>query len=132
MSFDIIPAIDLFDREAVRLHKGSYEEKTVYSKEPEKLARSFVNSGCGRVHVVDLNAARSGERGVNAGILKTIVQAAAGARVQTGGGIRDARAVEECLSLGVDRVILGRKRAKNPETIASFVRQFGPDKSSLE
>jgi phosphoribosylformimino-5-aminoimidazole carboxamide ribotide isomerase len=128
MSFDIIPAIDLFDREAVRLHKGSYEEKTVYSKEPEKLARTFVSAGCKRIHVVDLNAARTGDRGVNAGILGTIVDAARGARVQTGGGIRDARAVEECLALGVDRVILGTKAAKNPDTIAGFVRQFGADK----
>lgn len=128
MSLDIIPAIDLYNREAVRLHKGSYEEKTVYSTQPQNLAQSFLESGCSRLHVVDLNAARTGERHVNAGILKSIVEAAGSARVQTGGGIRDARAVEECLLLGIDRVILGTKAARNPETIAEFVRQFGPEK----
>lgn len=128
MSFDIIPAIDLFDRCAVRLHKGSYEEKTIYSSEPEKLAETFVQSGCSRVHVVDLNAARSGERSVNAGILRSIIQAAGRARVQCGGGIRDAAAIEEVLSLGAARVILGTKAARNPETIADFIRQFGAEK----
>ena len=81
-----------------------------------------------QVSAFSTDAARSGERSVNAGILQKIIQASGSARVQCGGGIRDAFTIDEVLRLGADRVILGTKAARNPETIASFIRQFGADK----
>ncbi|MBL8021088.1 MAG: 1-(5-phosphoribosyl)-5-[(5-phosphoribosylamino)methylideneamino] imidazole-4-carboxamide isomerase [Leptospirales bacterium] len=127
--FEIIPAIDLLDRQVVRLHKGKYEDKKVYSDNPPLFAESFLDAGANWIHVVDLNAARSGKRDENAEILASIVDRAKGrARVQTGGGIRSQADIEACLALGVSRVIIGTKAARNPEELGSYVRSFGADR----
>lgn len=83
----VIPAIDLFDNCAVRLFKGNYEEKKIYSSEPWKLAESFAKNGATLLHLVDLNGARN-QLGVNEdSILK--IRETTSLKVQLGGGIRD-------------------------------------------
>ncbi len=126
--FEIIPAIDLLNRQVVRLHKGSYSDPVIYSDDPPAFARQFVQAGARRIHVVDLNAARNGERSANREILRSIVETAGTARVQTGGGIRSSADIREVLSLGVDRVILGTRAAKNPGEIAGWISEFGADR----
>ncbi|EMO64524.1 histidine biosynthesis domain protein [Leptospira borgpetersenii serovar Pomona str. 200901868] len=83
----IIPAIDLFDNCAVRLFKGNYKEKKIYSSEPWKLAEGFAKNGATLLHLVDLNGARN-QLGINEdSILK--IRKTTSLKVQLGGGIRD-------------------------------------------
>ncbi|MCE9598519.1 MAG: 1-(5-phosphoribosyl)-5-[(5-phosphoribosylamino)methylideneamino]imidazole-4-carboxamide isomerase [Spirochaetia bacterium] len=127
--FEIIPAIDLLDRQVVRLHKGAYEDKKLYSDDPPVFAEEFLDAGAKWIHVVDLNAARTGKRDQNASILTAIAERAKGrARVQTGGGIRSRQDVESCLELGIARVIIGTKAARNPDELGSYVRSFGAER----
>ncbi len=126
--FEIIPAIDLLDGQVVRLHKGDYDQKKVYSNDPPAFAREFVSAGARWIHVVDLNSARNGERSVNRSVLRDIVQASGDARLQTGGGIRSGADIEEVLSLGISRVILGTRAARSPGDIAGWISNFGADK----
>ena len=121
---EILPAIDLRGGRCVRLRQGDYDRETVFGDDPAAVARSFVAAGATRLHVVDLDAARTGER-TNAEAIRGIVAAAArpdGSRVpvQLGGGIRDDGAVRAALDeLGVDRVVVGSAAVKNPDWFAA-------------
>jgi phosphoribosylformimino-5-aminoimidazole carboxamide ribotide isomerase len=111
---DLFPAIDLRGGTAVRLTQGDFEREQRYG-DPIELAVRYVEGGARWIHVVDLDAARTGiphERAV----LKEIVELAArsSVQVQTGGGIRSAEAAEELLESGVARVVLGTAALKDP------------------
>ncbi|KPK82004.1 MAG: hypothetical protein AMJ81_10160 [Phycisphaerae bacterium SM23_33] len=102
---DILPAIDLRGGKVVRLSQGDYGRETVYADDPLLVARQFSAAGARWIHVVDLDAARSGRRGnpeAIAGICREVPAA-----VELGGGIRDDQAVQAALELGVARVIVG-------------------------
>lgn len=121
----IIPAIDLLGGRVVRLHKGNYSESTVYEQRPSAPVERFLSSGVRRIHVVDLDAARSGDRSVNQKAREEIVSAARdAAELQLGGGIRDLDTVRQALSSGFDRVILGTAAVKNPEFLSEALRSF--------
>ncbi len=113
----LYPAIDLRAGRAVRLLQGDYDRETVYGDDPVAIARSFVEQGATWVHVVDLDAARSGDP-VNRPVVAAIAAAVAGrARVQTGGGVRtvaDARALADA---GVARVVMGSAAVKDPALV---------------
>lgn len=108
-----IPAIDLLNGEAVRLHKGSYEEVTVYDKSPLNQARKFSEAGFDHIHVVDLNGAKEGTF-VNLPHIKEIISEL-GISVQTGGGIRSFSDVEMLLEAGLSKVICSSMAIKNEE-----------------
>ncbi len=108
---DVLPAIDLRDGKVVRLAQGDYERQTQYSDSPVAVARTFAEAGCTWLHVVDLDAARSGER-VNLPVVGEVARAVP-MRIEMGGGIRDDRAVEEALAAGVTRVIIGSAALEN-------------------
>ncbi len=116
---DLYPAIDLRDGRVVRLAKGDYDAETVYGDDPVEVALSFVRSGAPWIHVVDLDAARSGDP-VNRPVVRRIAAAIGqGARLQNGGGVRtldDARALRDA---GVDRVVMGSAAVADPELVAS-------------
>ncbi len=101
---ELIPAIDLLNGHVVRLHKGDYDAVTVYSDDPVGQARAFYAAGARRLHVVDLEGARSG-KAVHVGVIRAIL-AAVPLAVQVGGGIRDAATAEEWLAAGVKRVVV--------------------------
>ena len=110
----LIPAIDLKDGQAVRLYKGDYQQKTVYSTSPIDIALEFENMGADYLHVVDLDGAKDGKT-TN---LKTIqkIKESLSIPVELGGGIRDMKTVDLYLSqIGIDRVILGTAAIENPE-----------------
>jgi phosphoribosylformimino-5-aminoimidazole carboxamide ribotide isomerase len=107
---EVFPAIDLRDGKVVRLMQGDYARQSTYADDPAKVADQFVGAGAGWIHVVDLDAARSGLR-ANAAAIRGIC--AAGARVELGGGIRDDQSVSAALELGVTRVIIGSAALKN-------------------
>ncbi|MCH2448585.1 MAG: 1-(5-phosphoribosyl)-5-[(5-phosphoribosylamino)methylideneamino]imidazole-4-carboxamide isomerase [Gracilimonas sp.] len=106
-----IPAIDLLNGQAVRLHKGSYEEVTVYDKSPLDQAKMFKEAGFDYIHVVDLNGAKEGEF-VNLPHIKEIITELR-ISIQTGGGIRTFEDVEMLLDAGLSKVICSSMAIKN-------------------
>jgi phosphoribosylformimino-5-aminoimidazole carboxamide ribotide isomerase len=115
---DLYPAIDLRGGRVVRLTKGDYAAETVYGDDPVSIAISFADAGAPWVHVVDLDAARSGDP-VNRPVVTAIAAALCGrAQLQTGGGVRtlaDARALADA---GVDRVVMGSAAVAHPALVA--------------
>lgn len=119
----ILPAIDLYEKKAVRLYKGDYAKMTVYSEDPPKLAGVFREAGAEWIHVVDLEGARCGGTpnfDVAAKIIRT-----SGLAVELGGGIRDEETVLRYLDAGVNRVILGTAAAGNINFVADMVAKYG-------
>ncbi len=119
----ILPAIDLLGGEAVRLYKGDYERKTVYSSHPEEVAKAFRDAGAAYMHVVDLDGARTGAT-TNLSVIEKIVNES-GIFVEVGGGIRTMEAIEGYLSIGVGRVILGTAAVTNRELLLEAVGKYG-------
>jgi phosphoribosylformimino-5-aminoimidazole carboxamide ribotide isomerase len=122
----LYPAIDLLEGRAVRLHRGDRRSARMYSEDPAAQARAFVQQGAQVLHVVDLDAAFGGIRQLE--LIGRIVQAAAPALVQVGGGIRDIRAVEETLEAGAGRVILGTAAVEKPALLGTAVARFGDER----
>jgi len=111
---DILPAIDIRGGQVVRLAKGDYDQQTTYGDDPCLVAQGFIDAGATWIHVVDLDAARSGEltnTDVIAGICK--LARAQGVRVQNGGGVRDRDRIERLWNLGVSRVVIGSAALKD-------------------
>lgn len=114
---DLYPAIDLLGGRVVRLRKGDFDDETVYDNDPITVARGFVDEGARWVHVVDLDAARSGDP-VNRDVVAAIVQAVGGAAsVQTGGGVRSLYDVRALDAAGVARVVMGSAAVADPELV---------------
>ncbi len=109
----IIPAIDLLDGEVVRLKKGDYDQKTVYSDDPVSFANEFKEAGFNHIHVVDLNGAREGVF-VNLKKISEIITQT-GLSVQSGGGVRTYEDAETLLEAGVSKVVCSSMPVKNPE-----------------
>lgn len=109
---DLFPAIDLRDGRCVRLYQGDYGRETVYGDDPVAQAVAFAEAGAGWIHVVDLDAARSGV-GVNRPVVAAIA-AAVGVPVQTGGGVRDEASADALREAGVARVVLGTAALEDP------------------
>lgn len=119
----IFPAIDIFEGQAVRLVKGDYEQKTVYSDDPSSIARDLVACGASHIHVVDLEGARSGGTPNIDKIIK--IKEVSGAFVETGGGIRSMEVVKRYIDAGIDRVILGTKAVEEPEFAKEAADLYG-------
>ncbi len=115
---ELYPAIDVLGGRVVRLRQGDYADETVYGDDPISVAREFADVGARWIHVVDLDAARSGDA-VNRPIVSAIAAAVAGrARVQTGGGVRSLDDVRELSAAGVARVVMGSAAVREPEIVA--------------
>lgn len=112
----LYPAIDLRDGRAVRLYQGDYGRETVYNDDPVAQAQAFAAEGAEWIHVVDLDAARTG-RPENRATIGAIV-AAVDVPVQTGGGVRDESAAQALFDLGVQRVVIGTAALEQPELVA--------------
>jgi phosphoribosylformimino-5-aminoimidazole carboxamide ribotide isomerase len=112
----IYPAIDIIDSKCVRLTKGDYSQKTVYSNNLLDIAASWVEAGSKYLHIVDLDGAKAGST-VNYKNIIEIRRSFPNIFIQVGGGIRDKNSIEQYLSHGIDRIILGTKILKNKEFI---------------
>lgn len=119
----IYPAIDLYNGVCVRLKKGDFKEKTVYSATPVEMAKAFMAAGATKLHVVDLNGAES-DNNKNFEVVCEIVKAV-DMEVQVGGGIRSLRAAEKYLSAGVNQIIIGTVAVEQPELLKELVEKFG-------
>lgn len=113
----LYPAIDLLDGEVVRLRQGEYGDSTVYGSDPVEVARGFVDAGATWVHMVDLDAARSG-RAHNRGLIAAVAGALSGrASVQVGGGVRTEDDARELRDAGVARVVMGSAAVNDPPLV---------------
>ncbi len=120
---NIFPAIDLYDKKAVRLYKGDYNEMTVYSDKPWEIAADFKNSGAKFIHIVDLEGAKTGET-PNLDVVKAIVEKT-DMFAEVGGGIRSMEVVDKYASIGVKRVILGTAAVENEGFLRSAIEKYG-------
>jgi len=119
----ILPAIDLLDGQIVRLRQGKVEEKTVYSDDPLAFAKRWEEEGGNCLHVVDLNAAFTGESR-NFEIIKKFVHLL-NIPVQVGGGIRSTEAAAHFIDAGVTRIVIGTQAIDNPILLETLVNRFG-------
>jgi phosphoribosylformimino-5-aminoimidazole carboxamide ribotide isomerase len=115
---ELFPAIDLRDGKCVRLRQGDYSQETVYGGDPVAVAQEFEEDGAPWIHVVDLDAARTG-RPENREVIAAIA-GAVGVPVQTGGGIRDEFSAEALLDRGIARIVIGTAALEDPR----FVRRL--------
>ncbi len=119
----IFPAIDLYEKKAVRLYKGDYNQKTIYSNSPLDVAKDFEDCGAEWIHMVDLEGAKNGTT-PNLEVIREIAEKTS-LRVEVGGGIRSLETVEKYLSAGVSRVILGTAAVNDPDFLKKAVALFG-------
>jgi phosphoribosylformimino-5-aminoimidazole carboxamide ribotide isomerase len=119
----LFPAIDLYDRKAVRLYKGDYNQMTVYSENPIEIARDFSSCGATHIHMVDLEGAKDGTT-PNLSIVEQIAKET-DLFVEIGGGIRNMETVAKYLYCGVSRVILGTAAVTDPSFLEKAVANYG-------
>jgi phosphoribosylformimino-5-aminoimidazole carboxamide ribotide isomerase len=112
---DLYPAIDLRAGRCVRLHQGDFAAETVYDDDPVAVARAFALAGTQWIHVVDLDAARTGEPG-NLAVIERIVREV-DCNVQCGGGVRSTAAADALLLAGAARVVVGTAAVENPALV---------------
>lgn len=119
----IYPAIDLYGGKAVRLYKGDYAQMTVYSENPVETAMDFRCQGAQRIHLVDLEGAKSG----TTPNFDTVcaIKKATGLFCEIGGGIRSMEVVERYLDVGIDRVILGTAAVTDEAFLRNAVGRYG-------
>jgi phosphoribosylformimino-5-aminoimidazole carboxamide ribotide isomerase len=124
--FVLYPAIDVRDGRVVRLRQGDYAQETRYGEDPCGQAVAYAAAGAAWLHLVDLDAARSG--GYTLGPLVSSIKAATALRVQTGGGVRSEADVQSILDAGADRVVVGSLAVREPDAVCEWIERFGADR----
>ncbi len=119
----LIPAIDLKNGRCVRLRQGRMDEETVYSEDPVKIAKRWVDAGARRLHIVDLDGAIAGKP-ENADIIHDIAESFPKIPIQVGGGIRDEDTIQTYLDVGVSYVIVGTKAVTTPHFVSDICLEF--------
>lgn len=119
---ELYPAIDLRAGRCVRLMQGDFERETVYGDDPVSVARGYEMSGARWVHVVDLDAARTGEQ-TNLDAVRSVC-AGVGCSIEVGGGIRSVDAAQRLLDSGVARVVVGTAAVEDPELVDDLCARF--------
>lgn len=119
----IFPAIDMYDKKAVRLYKGDYSNMTVYSDDPVSVALDFEKQGAEYVHLVDLEGAKLGTT-PNIDVVEKIVKSTS-LFVEIGGGIRNMEVLDRYFSVGVSRCILGTAAVSDAEFLSAAVKRYG-------
>jgi phosphoribosylformimino-5-aminoimidazole carboxamide ribotide isomerase len=124
-TFDILPAIDLRGERVVRLQQGDFDRETVFSSDPELVARTFVDQGARWLHVVDLDGARAGAPAQVDAISAVISAVDNRASIEVGGGVRSQEDVAVALARGAARIVLGTAAIKHPAFLAATVAEHG-------
>ncbi len=127
--FEIWPAIDIINGKCVRLTQGKFDEQTTYDTDPLMIAKQFDRDGVAGIHIVDLDAAKSGEP-KNMNLIKQIANAIS-IPIEVGGGIRSVGIAQEYLEAGIARVIIGTAAFTKPELVKELIEKFGPEKVVL-
>lgn len=121
----ILPAIDIKNGHAVRLVKGDFEQETVVNDNVLDQASIFMEAGIQYIHVVDLDGALEG-RAANRDLIAKIKEMT-GLAIEVGGGIRTIEQIEDYLSVGINRVIIGSMAVKHPQFVKEALDKFGSD-----
>lgn len=129
MNIELIPAIDIIDGKCVRLTKGDYDQKKVYNENPVEVAQHFESLGFKRLHVVDLDGAKS-KHIVNDDVLRAIT-AATSLVVDFGGGIKTEEDIEKAFDAGAAMVTVGSIAVTNPQLFLNWVEQYGAERLIL-
>jgi phosphoribosylformimino-5-aminoimidazole carboxamide ribotide isomerase len=122
---ELIPAIDLLGGVVVRLAQGSYEQVTEYDRHPAQVARRWEARGATRLHIVDLEAARDGDRS-QAHIVRGIIEAVS-IPCQVAGGVRDVATAQRLVAAGADRIVMGTALVRDPELAPAVLAAVGPE-----
>lgn len=125
----ILPAIDIKDGNCVRLFKGDFTTVEKVASDYMETAKSFEQAGASWIHMVDLDGAKEGKP-VNTRIYKDVASNTS-LKVEVGGGIRNLETIEEYLSMGISRVIIGSAALKNPQLVKDAVHKFGSEKIAV-
>ncbi len=129
--FDILPAIDLRGGRVVRLEQGDFARETVYSDDPAAIADRFMRDGARWLHVVDLDAARTGTAGHEEAIATIIASARVRVRVEVAGGLRTEASVAEVLAAGAARAVIGTAALGDAEFAGRVVASHGVDRIAV-
>ena len=129
MNIELIPAIDLIDGKCVRLQKGDYHAKTVYNDDPVAQTREFERLGLKRLHVVDLDGAKS-KHVVNLKTVRAITETTS-LTVDFGGGIKTEDDLRAAFDAGTSMVTVGSIAVKEPERVMGWLRTYGSDRIIL-
>ncbi|GJQ64082.1 MAG: 1-(5-phosphoribosyl)-5-[(5-phosphoribosylamino) methylideneamino] imidazole-4-carboxamide isomerase [Melioribacteraceae bacterium] len=124
-----IPAIDIKNEKVVRLHKGDYDQVSVYSENPEAMIEKFVELGFRRIHIVDLEGSRDGKSGILQ-LLKKI-KSKHNLVIEFGGGIRTIRDIEILIEYGIDKLIVGSMFFTNYKEFEKAVAIYGENRFIL-
>jgi phosphoribosylformimino-5-aminoimidazole carboxamide ribotide isomerase len=121
----IIPALDLIDGKVVRLYQGDYDQKTIYSDDPQSLYTIYNEQGANWLHLVDLDGAKdTSKRQLT--VIESLIKNTP-AKVQIGGGVRTEADVKGLLDAGAHRVVIGSTAVKEPEMVAGWMEKYGPE-----
>lgn len=121
----IIPALDLIDGKVVRLYQGDYEQKTVYSDDPQSQFTIYNEQGAEWLHLVDLDGAKDVTKRQLSVISGLIANTPA--KIQIGGGVRTEQDVKDLLDAGAQRVVIGSTAVKEPEMVAGWMKKYGAE-----
>ena len=119
---ELIPAIDLLNGKCVRLNQGNYNEVTKFNTDPVKQAQIWERQGAKRLHLVDLDGAKTGEP-INDLTIKEIKKSIS-IPIQLGGGIRNVDRAKELFDIGIDRIILGTIAIEEPELVRVLTQKY--------
>lgn len=125
---ELIPAIDIIEGQCVRLTKGDYDQKTVYGS-PLEMAREFERLGFSRLHMVDLDGAKS-RHIVNSAVLRSITSET-NLIVDFGGGIKTNEDIEQAFAAGAQMVTIGSVAVTNPDLFISWLDKYGAERLIL-
>jgi phosphoribosylformimino-5-aminoimidazole carboxamide ribotide isomerase len=125
----LIPAIDLRGGRCVRLHQGDFAAQTRYECSPRELLEKYQALGASWVHVVDLDGARDGVL-ANRTVIAELA-ARGGPRLQVGGGVRSPEVIEDLLSSGTERIVIGSAAVERPDEVIDWMSRFGADRICL-
>jgi phosphoribosylformimino-5-aminoimidazole carboxamide ribotide isomerase len=125
----LIPSIDLRGGTCVRLYQGDFNAETRYTTDPRALLTRYRTLGASWLHIVDLDGARDGVLGNRALIAELAAQHAL--HLQVGGGVRDAAVIDELLSCGIERVVIGSAAAERPAEVTGWLHRYGPERLCL-
>jgi phosphoribosylformimino-5-aminoimidazole carboxamide ribotide isomerase len=126
---ELIPAIDIINGQCVRLTKGDYKQKKVYHDDPVAVAKDFESLGFRRLHIVDLDGAKS-KHIVNDAVLRGITSATS-LTVDFGGGIKTEEDIEKAFEAGAAMVTIGSVAVTDPELFIGWLKKYGPEKLIL-
>ncbi len=125
MTFTVIPAIDIREGQVVRLKQGDYAQQTVYSHDPLDMAQRYAQAGAKWLHVVDLDAAKTGE--FSAGTLLQMICRQTDLQVQIGGGIRNQIDLQQRFDDGAKRAVIGTLAVREPALVIGWLKKFGSE-----